>query len=122
MGMMAVASLGSFGCGSSRDVEVSGDVAAPTSAQGKIVVEFYDNHDDKWTQVHSIELAKAGSFSEKVSLEGDQVRVRAIADSDGNGACTAGEAWQQIDADVSKDDKASVSLSLAATACPEPAE
>ena len=119
MSMLTIASLGTFGCGSSRDVEVNGEIATPASAQGTIVVEFYENKDDEWSRVVSIELAQAGKFSEKVSLEGEKVRVRAFTDGDGNGACTNGEAWQEAESEISDDATASVSLTLAATPCPE---
>jgi hypothetical protein len=122
IGIIALASFGSLattGCGSSRDVEVSGTVSSPSTSQGKIVVAFYDNKDDSWSEVHSIELAQPGAFSEKVSIEGDQVRVRAFADTDANGKCTGGEAWEQAETDIADDDTASVSLSLTSTAsCP----
>src|SRR5690349_7027910 len=78
-------------CSSGREVEVTGEVAAPASVtiSGPIRVEFIDIVDDaegaENEVVHDVELAAPGSFTEKVSLEGDKVLVRAINDTDGNG-------------------------------------
>lgn len=118
LGLSLVSALALFGCSSSRDVEVTGQVSAPASAQGEILVEFFEIADSENTSVHSITLTESGSFSEKVPLEGDKLLVRAIADADGDGKCTAGELWDEIEADVGSDDTASATLSLHAGDCP----
>lgn len=118
LGLSLVSALALFGCSSSRDVEVTGQVSAPASAQGEILVEFFEITDSENTSVHSVKLAGAGAFAEKVPLEGDELLVRAIADADGDGKCTKGELWDEIKADVGEDDTASATLSLHAGDCP----
>jgi len=112
-------------CSAGREVEVSGEVAAPASVMttGPILVEFIDIVDDSPEAenevVHSLELSAPGSFAEKVSLEGDKVLVRAINDKDGNGACSAGEAWAQTEAEIAADDTIEpLTITLANAACP----
>jgi hypothetical protein len=108
-------------CGSSRDVEVSGEVSAASSVSvdAPIAVQFFDVLDDEApAQVHSIQLESPKSFDAKVALEGDSVLVRAIVDSDGNGACSAGEAWGEVTATISDDDTVKIALELKAQPCP----
>jgi hypothetical protein len=108
-------------CGSSRDVEVSGEVSAAStvSVDGPIAVQFFDVLDEEAPeQVHSIKLDSPKGFQEKVALEGDSVLVRAIVDADGNGACTAGEAWGEVTASISDDDTVKVELQLKSQPCP----
>jgi hypothetical protein len=118
-----IAVLSAAGCSSARDVEVSGEVKAATSTavQGNIHVEFFDvsgeGEDLELTSVHAVELTNVGEFNEKVPLEGDRVLVRAIADADGNGACSDGEAWAEMEAAI-EEDAASVALELRIQACP----
>ncbi|HEV8245737.1 MAG TPA: hypothetical protein VGP93_08210 [Polyangiaceae bacterium] len=122
-GIVLVASL-LAGCGSGREVEVKGEVTAPATlaVQGMIIVDFLDvtgDGDSKAEVVRSVELDAPGSFAEKVSLEGDRVIVRAIDDADGDGACTAGEAWAEAQADVATDDTVEpVTLTLSNAPCP----
>jgi hypothetical protein len=118
LGLSLVSALALVGCGSSRDVEVTGEVSAPATAQGEIVVEFFDIVDSENTSVHSVTLATPGAFSEKISLEGDKLLVRAVADADGDGKCTQGELWDEIEAEIASDDTASATLSLQAGDCP----
>ena len=112
-------------CSSGREVEVKGEVAAPASVtiSGPIRVEFIDVLDDadgaQNDVVHDVELDSPGSFAEKVSLEGDKVLVRAINDTDGNGACSSGEAWAQTEAEIADDDTiAPLTITLGASPCP----
>jgi hypothetical protein len=108
-------------CGSSRDVEVSGEVSAAStvSVNGPIAVQFFDVLDEGAPeQVHSIKLDSPNKFQEKVALEGDNVLVRAIADADGDGVCTAGEAWGEVTASISDDDTVKVALELKSQPCP----
>jgi hypothetical protein len=119
LGSLAVA------CGSGREVEVTGEVAAPASLtlSGPIRVEFIDIVDEtdpaQNEVVHDVELAAPGSFAEKVSLEGDKLMVRAINDSNGDGACSAGEAWAQTEAEIAEDDTIQpLTITLGTAACP----
>jgi hypothetical protein len=112
------------GCGSSREVEVKGEVQAPSSiaVQGAIRVEFIDVTGDETADsevVHSVELTTPGAFDEKVSLEGDKVLVRAINDSNDDGECSAGEAWGEAEAEIGEDDTVvPLTLTLANAPCP----
>jgi hypothetical protein len=119
------ASMAFMGCGASRDVEVSGEVSAPATVgvQGAVLIEFFDLTPDgdafERTSVHNITLESIGAFDETISVEGDKILVRAINDSDGDGACSAGELWAEAEADVAEDDTVTgVSLQLAAQPCP----
>jgi hypothetical protein len=118
--------LGAGGCSSARDVEVSGEVTAPSSlAVGdKVLIEFIDVVGDGSETKHSVagktELTSLGDFKETVPLEGDQLLIRAIDDRDGDSACSAGEAWGETQAEV-RDGKAVVTdLMLDTTPCPAP--
>jgi hypothetical protein len=110
------------GCSSARDVEVTGEVTSAASLQGKIVLDFMDLASDSETpeSVLTEELAAPGPFTVTAPLEGDQVRVRAVNDSDGNGACSAGEAWAEVDAEVTEDKVSGVKLELKSAPCPVP--
>lgn len=117
LGMLAV------GCNSSREVEVTGEVTAAsgTPVSGKILVDFRDvlDEEDEPKSVATTTIEGPGSFTQKGDFEGDAILVRAINDKDGNGACSAGEAWAETKATIGDDDKvAPVKLSLVNTACP----
>jgi hypothetical protein len=118
------AGLALFGCSSSRDVEVTGNVSAPASlsVSSEIQLEFFDltgeGEELERTSVHSARVA-LGEFSETISIEGEKIVVRAIADANDDGACSAGEAWAELEADVADDDTVSgIALTLAAQPCP----
>ena len=113
----------SAGCSSSREVEVSGEVSAPatTEIDGDITLDFFDVREDgeEAKSIHTVKLETVGSFKETVEVEGDSVRVRALNDRDGDGACTDGEAWAEANAKISDDDKVEpVSLELTNDPCP----
>jgi hypothetical protein len=120
---LALVALSAFACSSARDVEVNGEVSAASgsSVQGEIVVEFYDiageGEELELTNIHSLTLAEVGSFKETVPVEGDRLLIRAIADTDGDGACSANEAWAESEVAIDGD-TATVSLALSAKACP----
>jgi hypothetical protein len=106
-------------CSGSREIEVEGEVAAPSSVTGPISVEFFDVADDEEISVLRVEVAEAGAFKQTVEVEGDAIRIFALADADADGACTEGEAWGEIEAAVTDDDTvAPVALELAIEACP----
>jgi len=122
-GAAAGLALAVFGCGASRQVEVSGTVSAPDRLQvgGKLVVDFIDvvgaGMDAERHLSQRAELSALGAFHQTVVLEGDQLLIRAVDDRDGNGACSPGEAWAEAYAPVDGD-KADVALMLGSTACP----
>ena len=113
-----------FGCNSGREVEVTGQVTAPsTLAVGdKLVLQIIDVTTEGETRhaevVDTAELAKLGGFERTVDLEGDRAIVRVIDDRDGDGKCTAGEAWAESEAGIASDKLEGVSLMLAVTPCP----
>lgn len=116
--------LNALACSSGRDVEVSGKVSAPSSLMvgDKLVVDFMDvtgeGDERELALAGSTELEALGDFQETVSLEGDKVLVRVIDDRDGDGKCTAGEAWGETEASIEGDKVEAVSLVLGAAACP----
>jgi hypothetical protein len=116
--------FGLAGCSSARDVEVSGKVTAPSTLTvgDKVVIDFIDvvgaGADAKQSVAHTTQLAALGDFKETVPLEGDQVLIRAIDDRDGNGACSAGEAWAETHAEINDGKAVATSLMLSTTACP----
>jgi hypothetical protein len=126
MGSARVAVLSAalaLACSGGRDVEVTGSVAAPAgqSVSGPITVSFLDvvSTDETPESVAETKLAAAGDFKQTVSVEGDTVRVRAVVDTDGNGACSAGELWAEVDATIQADDTvAPVTLTLGNAPCP----
>jgi hypothetical protein len=119
---MATGSL-AVGCTGSREVEVAGEVSAPAtvSVNGDITLDFLDviADDEEPKSVHTATLESLGEFEETVELEGDTVRVRAINDLDGDGACTDGEAWGEADAAINDDDTVdAIKLELSNDPCP----
>jgi hypothetical protein len=108
------------GCGASREIAIKGDVASSSAQlEGPIVVQFFDIVDAKSSLVHTVSLTKAGSFDEKAPVEGKEVLVRAIADHDANGACSAGEAWAEAKMTIKDDDTVdAVNLDLKVGDCP----
>ena len=123
VGLMCFA-FAAAGCSAERDVEVSGKVTAPSSLTvgDKVVIDFIDvvgeGTDAKQTVAHTAQLQALGDFKETVPLEGDQVLIRAIDDRDGDGKCTAGEAWGETHAPVAQDKTEPVTLMLGMAACP----
>ena len=120
----ALLAFGVVGCSSARDVEVSGKVSAPSSLTvgDKLVIDFIDvvgeGSEEKQTVAHTSQLTKLGDFKETVPLEGDRVLIRAIDDRDGNGACSTGEAWGEVPAEIRDDKVEAASLTLSTAACP----
>jgi hypothetical protein len=105
-------------------VEVTGGVSAPASlgVQSEIHLEFFDltgeGEELERTSVHTARIG-LGDFDETISVEGEKIVVRAIADANEDGACSAGEAWAEIEANVADDDTVSgIALTLAAQPCP----
>ena len=107
-----------LGCSSSRDVEVTGQVSS-ASAQGQILLEFFDVDGADKTSVHTAKADADGSFKATVALSGDEVLVRAIADADADGACSQGELWGETSAKIQDDAVEPITLALGAEACPK---
>jgi hypothetical protein len=80
------------------------------------VVESGDTVDK--SVAHSMELSAPREFSETVALEGEKVMVRAIDDRNGDGKCSAGEAWGETEAAIVEDKVEAVTLLLGTAACP----
>jgi hypothetical protein len=121
-GAMAVVGMSLAACSSARPVEVEGEITAPASVAGPIQLEFFEVDGEERVSVHKAELAELGAFRETVEVSGDVVVVLALADADGDGACTEGEAWGEIDATVADDDTVEpVAIALTTDACPAPA-
>ena len=124
VGLLCV-ELGLLGCSSARDVEVSGRVAAPSNlAVGdKVVIDFIDvvgeGPDAQENIAHTTDLKLLGDFKETVALEVDRVLIRAIDDRNGDGVCSACEAWGLVQAAVDQDKVEAASLILGTAACPE---
>lgn len=118
-GIATVLSTGLFalGCSASRDVEVTGQVSS-ASAKGEIVLEFFDVNGDEKTSVHTATAEADGSFKATVSVEGDEILVRALADADGDGSCSAGEEWGEATAKIEDDKVEPIGIALASAACP----
>ena len=120
----ACLALGAVGCSSARDVEVSGKVTAPSSLTvgDKVVIDFIDvvgeGTDEKQTVASTAELKALGDFKETVPLEGDKVLIRAIDDRNGDGKCSAGEAWGELTAEIKENKAEAASLVLGTAACP----
>ncbi|GMV14020.1 MAG: hypothetical protein HS104_22660 [Polyangiaceae bacterium] len=111
------AGLFALGCSASRDVEVTGQVSA-ASAQGEIVLEFFDVNGNEKTSVHTAKAEADGSFKATVSVEGDELLVRALADADADGACSDGEQWGEATAKIEDDKVEPITIALSSAACP----
>lgn len=117
--------LGVSGCSSARDVEVSGSVTAPSSLQvgDRLVVDFIDvvgvGSQATQTIAAKAELNALGEFKQTIALEGDQLRIVVIDDRDGNGACSANEAWGETQAEINQNKAEAADLNLGMGPCPD---
>jgi len=112
------------GC-AGREVEVTGDVSAAvgTEVKGPIALELYDvngsGKEQELERVHSTNLPTLGKFSEKADFAGDRLIARAIDDRNQDGACSAGEAWAEVETAIHDDDSTdAIALVLSAKPCP----
>jgi hypothetical protein len=109
------------GCGASRQVEAKGEVTSPISTPTSVMVTFYDLPTDGSAarQVDQVKLGKVGAFDQKIDVEGAKIRLFALDDADGNGACTEGESWASAEVIVKDDNTIEpVSLALRSGTCP----
>ena len=120
--------LNALACSSGRDVEVSGTVTAASGLTlgDKLVIDFLEvegEGEDRTTSLaQSSALAQTGDFKETVSIAGDKVLVRVIDDRNGDGTCSANEAWGEAEATIADDKAEALSIKLSAAACPAEAE
>ena len=107
------------GCSGTEEVEIKGETKSSEAVSGKITIEFFDVVDDEETSLEKLTLDALGPFEQTVEAEGDRIRVFALADANGDGACSEGEAWAEAEARVLEDGTADpVTLELQAKACP----
>jgi hypothetical protein len=119
--LASVAALGLVGCGSDREVEVTGNVTASETVSAPITLDFLDvvEGEEAPKSVLTAKLDALGAFTQKVNVEGEKVRVRAVVDNDGDGVCSAGELWAEADAAIKEDDTVDpVALALGHAPCP----
>jgi hypothetical protein len=114
-----------LGCAAGHDVEVSGQVSAASSVTvgDKLVIDFIDVVGDgenaQQSIAHTTELQQLGEFKQRVSLEGDQVLIRAVDDTNGDGKCNEGEAWGEVHAAIEGGKAEAAVLMLGLSACPK---
>lgn len=128
---LATLSALSFGCSSGEEVHVTGSVSSALA--GPIQVEIFevaeDGEEPEGEPVLTLELAAPGPIDARPEIAGDRIRVRATQDVDGDGACSAGDAWAEATVQVLRDGEgdaeaedsganASVLLDLAVQPCP----
>ena len=123
---LAFVSIAAVGCEGPREVEVTGEAKAASTVAGPITIEFWEvpeaGADAPEAAVKSIELAKPGAFTDTVEVEGDEIRVFALVDADGDKTFDAGELWDEVKVAIAEDGTvAAITLDLAADACPTPA-
>jgi hypothetical protein len=123
LSLLSVAAL-LGGCASGEDYQVSGEVSAAQAVSDPIVVEFFEADATDTTvapeSVLKIQLDALGQFDEKINVDpASKILVRAIADADGDGACSEGELWAEASALPKEDGTVDpLTLELAAAACP----
>jgi len=112
------------GCGSSRDVEVTGEIQSVSGSS--IRLEFFEvtgeGADAVRESAYVATVLEPGAFDLMVPLEGDKVVIYALADADSNDQCDEGEAWTELEADVKDDKIEGISLELVVAECPAAAE
>jgi hypothetical protein len=112
------------GCGSSRDVQVSGTVEGATaSSTNPITVLFYEPSGSgdagaaagaDLKLIDSITVDKAGPFDATISMDGNTLTVVAVVDTDQSDACTDGEAWGETSVPVDSTNAVQVNVAVAA--------
>jgi hypothetical protein len=121
----AILSSLAVACSGEREIEVTGEVKAPTgSSIQAVTLEFYDlpkEEGGEEKKVDTLKLDKPGEFSKKVSVAGEKIRIFALTDANGDGKCSAGEAWATVEVSIKDDDTlaAPALLELRQLDCPK---
>lgn len=116
--------LTSAACEPVREVDAAGEVLAPTGMDAQpVLLQFFDlprSPGGSETEVRSLRLERPGQFTQRLSVSGDKIRVYALADGDGDGACSPGEAWTSVEARILDNDTLEpLTLTLRAHDCPD---
>jgi len=113
------------GCTATQEVEVTGEITSAQTVAGPITLEFFeiaqDDEEAERESVHKVELDGLGEFAETVEVAEDaNIIIMALEDADGDGACTDGELWAEVEV-TPKDDGTvdAVALDLTADTCVE---
>lgn len=120
LSLMSVATL-AVACTATTDYELNGQVAATSSIDSPITLQFFEiTVDEERNEVGTQELAEPGDFSASISVEeGAKVLVRALVDSNNDGLCTEGELWAEQELEANAEGiLPDASLQLSAAACP----
>ncbi|MBW2457578.1 MAG: hypothetical protein JRI68_23935 [Deltaproteobacteria bacterium] len=113
------------GCTATQELEVTGEITSAQSVAGPIALEFFeiaqDDEEAERESVHKVELEGLGSFTETVEIAEDaNIVIVALEDGDGDGACTDGELWAELEVTPNDDGTVdAVALELAAAPCGE---
>jgi len=74
------------GCSSAQEVEVTGEATAAATVTGPISIEFFEvpgaeeeADADESLSIKKIELAQPGPFKETIEVEGEKIRIFALA-------------------------------------------
>lgn len=133
LGILAIISTLGFatGCGSSRDVSLTGTVTADSAvANGPVRVDFYEHQSsgDKTTDpkaapdlkfIEALPLDALGRFTHTVAVEGDNLHLIAFIDANKDEKCTDGEAWGESEVAIQSDDTANATVNIAVQSkCP----
>ena len=120
LGSLALASF-VVGCSGAEEVEITGEAKSAQAISGKITIEFFDVLEDEQPSLAKLTLDALGPFEQVVEAESDRIRVFALADGDGDGKCSEGEAWGEVEITVKEDGTTDpVDLELGTEACPAP--
>jgi hypothetical protein len=108
---------------SGREVEVTGQVSAATTVAGPISLEFFEMQkgvaDAERVSIKQVELTALGEFTETLNVAEDVLIVHALVDTNGDGKCTAGELWGEVQQEANSEGTfAAFAITLAADPCP----
>ncbi len=113
------------GCSDTQEYEITGEISSAQAVAGPISLEFFevvpDDEEAARESVLKVELDDLGPFTETVEVAGDStIVVLALEDTDGDGACSAGELWAEAEITPNDDDTVdAVNLQLTAAPCGE---
>jgi hypothetical protein len=119
------------GCGSARDVSLTGTVTADEAVStGPVRIEFYERESSEKQAtdpqaastlkfIETLPLNAPGKFSHTVPVEGDKIHLVAFIDGNKDDKCTDGEAWGESDVVIQSDNTATATVNIASqTQCP----